>query len=110
MSDEFEAVMRQLRLEYLAEVPERVGLLRQAIEGFAAGDAARGDEIYRLFHQLTGSAGSYGFDEASAIARELEHWMKTGPAPSADAGDQLRAGIEKIERIFERARQEIGAG
>jgi HPt (histidine-containing phosphotransfer) domain-containing protein len=64
----------------------RVGVVEQALADASAGtldDEAR-EQARSAAHQLAGSAGTFGFPHASALARELEGELEGAAAPSAD--------------------------
>lgn len=95
-------MMAELRREYLAEAPSRLEALAAAVEHYAGGGADGADGVRRLLHQLAGSAGSYGFEAASALSRELEQWMRSEPPPTADAAERLRAGVRELGTLLGR--------
>ncbi len=103
--DELDAVMAMLRAEYLAEVPDRLRQLDELRAAFAARTPGADDRLHRSMHQLTGSAGSYGFEEVSVIARRLEILLKPHPAPEADLLATIDAGLSEIRALFEAAGQ-----
>jgi CheY-like chemotaxis protein len=89
-----------LREEYLQGVRERLGLLSALIARLAehGEDLAALDQLRRETHKIRGSAGSYGFAEATDIAGEIEdaakEWL-AHPTALADlrgtiAGELLR--------------------
>ena len=95
--------MRMLRGEYLDERGPRMAEMQRLIEACASGTTAAVGELHRLMHQLTGSAGSYGFAEISVIARQMEQRLKPLPAPDAALADELRAGAARIVALFDEA-------
>ena len=99
MSDDLDDVMAELRAEYVAEAPERLAMLTSAIEAFGA-SGTNGDAVTRLLHQLTGSAGSYGFEAVSELSRELEQWMKGAPPADGPTITRLRAGVETVRGML----------
>lgn len=62
--------MAELIEMFVAELPERVGALKNAI---ANQDV---DTLRRLSHQLKGAAGGYGFDAITDIARDVEQQVR----------------------------------
>ena len=72
-TDKLKAEMKALRAEYLAESPERVRELSEALGRLRARDAAALGDLHRYFHRLAGSGGSYGFAEITTRSREAEH-------------------------------------
>jgi len=95
-----------LREEYLHGMGERLGLLSVLIARLAehGEDLAVLDQLRREAHKIRGSAGSYGFAEATDIAGEIEdaakEWL-AHPTALADlrgsiAGELLR----RLEAAF----------
>lgn len=106
MSETIHELMARLRREYLAEMPARLDGLREAMEAFLGGRDPPGPPLGTLFHRLSGSAGAYGFDAASALCRDTEQWLVTGPTPTAATRDRLEQVLADLERIFERGEDE----
>lgn len=83
--------MRQLRDRYRARSPEVVGRFL-ALAGELARDVLSPEAIEavrREAHRIHGTAGTYGFAEASRIASELEVRCERWAAnPDADAGQR----------------------
>ncbi len=78
--DVTEALWRKFR----PLIDERIATIERAIESQSPGDRI---EATRAAHSLAGALGSYGRDEASAVARDLERRFSTGD----DAGILLLA-------------------
>jgi HPt (histidine-containing phosphotransfer) domain-containing protein len=95
MSDDTREILRRVWERRRADVLARVDAIDVAL---ASGrDDADREEGRRQAHMLAGSAGTFGFPEASAIARELEHALEGGVAPD----DAQRAQAELLRRILE---------
>lgn len=90
-SDPAHDAIRRLREVYRARGPEIVGrflaLAAELARDEGAADAI--EAVRREAHRIHGTAGTYGFAEASRIAAELERrcgrWAAEG---SADAGER----------------------
>ncbi|MDO9052360.1 MAG: Hpt domain-containing protein [Gallionella sp.] len=67
-------LMQQLRLSYLAELPERVNELEQRTLALNQSDDFSGqfEALYRAIHSLKGGAGTYGVQIVSTISHQLE--------------------------------------
>ncbi|MGH2829599.1 MAG: response regulator [Actinomycetota bacterium] len=91
---------------YLRSVQGQIDLL----SGLADRLAARGDdpealtEYRREAHKVRGSAGSYGFPEATRIAAEMEEtsktWLRAGGAVAPERGAVARAQIDRLRAAF----------
>jgi diguanylate cyclase (GGDEF)-like protein len=107
MSEPLDEAFLELQREYLSELPARLEELRAEVEGFRAGAEESATALRTRFHQLAGSGGSYGFPEVSAIAREMERWIATGP-PREEAG-KVEDAINRLGQVMSRARLHLAA-
>lgn len=109
MSDSaLEAVYRELRREYLVDVPARLAELQAAIELLAHGASEREVADLRvLLHRLKGSAGSYGFPEASAVAREAEGILNRQPPPGPSDAPRLLELVARLRAVFDLAGERV---
>lgn len=103
-----EAALRELRAEYLAAAPARLGELWSALDRVQNGDAEALSALRVLAHRLAGSGGGYGMPDVSTAARAADEHCKAliaaaSPAGSADVS-QLRVLIQGIADAFERAK------
>lgn len=83
-----DADMAELIEMFVAELPERVAALRQALteRDFEA--------LRRLAHQLKGAAGGYGFPSITEAAKDLEITAKTDRSLEKTAAEmQALAGL-----------------
>ena len=107
MSDDpVDALFQQLRREYLTESNERLAELRAGLSGFQKGDPGALASLKTHFHRLAGSGGSYGFPAISALARDAELWIATGPEPDETAVARLDTTIGRLEEIFKIEKRE----
>lgn len=104
--DEVDELFQQLRHEYLNESRDRLAELRAGVAGVRNGLPGALASLKTHFHRLAGSGGSYGFPEISALAKEAELWLASGPAPDEAAAARLEATIGKLEEAFEQQRRE----
>lgn len=106
MTDPLDDVMLGLQREYLAEFPERLEELRDDIAAFRALRTDAAASLKTRFHRLAGSGGSYGFPEIGVVAREMEQWMVTRPAPGE--APRLDDAVERLATLFRQAQARIG--
>ncbi|MFZ5624141.1 MAG: diguanylate cyclase [Gemmatimonadota bacterium] len=109
MEGDLEAVLAGLRREYLADTPARILALRKDAAAFRAGEPDGQASLTSRFHQLAGSAGSYGFDDIGSLAREAEVWLAGLEHPSAADADRVDAVVEAIAAAFNRHASELAA-
>lgn len=107
MTDPLDDAMLELQREYLAEFPERLEELRTDIAAFRALRPEAAASLKTHFHRLAGSGGSYGFPEISLVAREMEQWMATKPAPGE--APRLDDAVERLAALFRQAQAKLGS-
>lgn len=69
--------LEALRLRFVARCAEDRAAIAEAA---AAGDA---DRLKYLSHKLSGAAGTFGYAQLSAAARDVEDQLDVGEAPDA---------------------------
>jgi len=81
-----------LRDEYLKGARDQLGGIAELAERLitAGDDAAAIEELRHEAHKLRGSAGSFGFAQASVVAAELEEATKSGTLTGAAARGFVR--------------------
>lgn len=109
MKENDQDFMAELRAYYLSTAEEKVGALRELYERLTAapGDEALAEDLRRRVHSIAGSAGSYGVDALSRMARAFLHEVDAARArlPFAPAFLQRVDGFrETVRRVFEEAR------
>ena len=77
---------------YVEEMPERISAL---VATYEAGDYKK---LGRLVNQMKGSVGSYGFDQLSPYAAELEVALREAESDEI-VYECLRNVIEKCKRV-----------
>src|SRR5882724_11395096 len=106
MTDPLDEAILGLQREYLTEFPERLEELRSDIAAFRALRPEAAASLKTHFHRLAGSGGSYGFPEISLVAREMEQWMATKPAPGE--APRLDAAVDRLAALFRQAQAGLG--
>jgi diguanylate cyclase (GGDEF)-like protein len=73
--------------EALPRTTRQVAVIDAAVTALRYGrlDEQGREEAQRQAHRLVGAAGTFGFDEASSTARELEEFFESHPTDPADA-------------------------
>jgi CheY-like chemotaxis protein len=90
------------RDEYLQGARDQLGAIAELAERLiAAGDDTAAIEILRRdAHRLRGSAGSFGFPQASVVAAELEeaakHWLEHPGNGVTDRGQAARGYVRRL--------------
>jgi len=91
-----------VRDEYLQGARDQLGAIAELAERLiAAGDDTEAIEALRRdAHRLRGSAGSFGFPQASVVAAELENaakqWLERPANGSGDRGQAARAFVRRL--------------
>ena len=103
-----EPIDRELLEHYLAGAAEKLATLEEALASARAGDAGAGDAVRQALHKLAGSAGTYGFTELGAQARDLEKRLRAADEPLAE--DILLDALafrRELADAFEEARAKL---
>jgi diguanylate cyclase (GGDEF)-like protein len=98
----------ELRREYLAEAPARLGELRKDLAALVVGEPDAAKSLKVRFHRLAGSGGSYGFPEISTVARAAEQWLAANPGPDPTGVAPLEQAIAELVSGFDRAAITLG--
>jgi len=91
-----------VRDEYLQGARDQLGAIAELAERLiAAGDDTEAIEALRRdAHRLRGSAGSFGFPQASVVAAELEdaakQWLERPANGTGDRGQTARAFVRRL--------------
>lgn len=93
----------ELKREFLDEAREKVDEMFASVES-GGRDGAVLDRLAYLAHQLKGSGGSYGYQQISDDAAELEKAVETLAGQNGGEGESLD---EKIRRHVGNLRNEI---
>jgi HPt (histidine-containing phosphotransfer) domain-containing protein len=86
--------IRALRKRYISSLPERATAIGQLL---VMSNASARAELLRELHVLAGTAGSFGYHDITANAREAEHVL-AGPNAGAATGlvEQLVARLREL--------------
>lgn len=81
--DALQAVVRALGAAARESNLARVGVLEEALAALAAGalSVELRDRAVTSAHQVVGSAGTFGKRRSSALAADLERWLREVPLP-----------------------------
>ncbi len=91
-----------VRDEYLQGARDQLGAIAELAERLIAADddTAAIEQLRRDAHRLHGSAGSFGFPQASVVAAELEkaatQWLEHPGNGVADRGQAARAFVRRL--------------
>src|SRR6266508_5346082 len=91
-----------VRDEYLQGARDQLGTIAELAERLIASgdDTAAIEALRRDAHRLRGSAGSFGFHQASVVAAELEeaakHWLDHPGNGVADRGQAARGYVRRL--------------
>jgi len=108
MTQPLDDALIDLQREYLSEFPDRLEELRTDISAFRALRPEAAASLKSRFHRLAATGGSYGFPDISVVAREMEQWMATKPAPGE--APRLDAAVDRLAALFRQAQAGLGKG
>jgi CheY-like chemotaxis protein/HPt (histidine-containing phosphotransfer) domain-containing protein len=95
-----------VRDEYLQGARDQLGSIAELAERLVTSGADREamDELRREAHRLRGSAGSFGFPQATVVAAELEtaakQWLEQPENGVADRGFEARGYVRRLATAF----------
>ena len=78
---------------FVSEIPDRVAKLQEAW------DAQDWDTLGRAAHQLSGAAGSYGFEDLMPCLHRLDHLVRT-----ERPRDEIGKALAEVTELCSRAR------
>lgn len=103
--------MLELRQVFLEEALERLNDLSRHILRLEESPEDREvvNELFRIYHSLKGTGGTYGFPVVSAVAHELETLIdssrKSGRPFSSAAIDLMLESVDVLGKIFQQAKE-----
>jgi HPt (histidine-containing phosphotransfer) domain-containing protein len=93
---EYEAGMKALLDEFLATLPQRLGLIRSAMRELEQQMSPGALQVVRTeAHKLSGTASLFQLKALALAAHDLEARMKTPAPPDLDELSRLVAALEK---------------
>jgi len=99
-------MLQQLRERYRASAPQLVAVFRELAAQLAVNpqSAALADAVRGASHRLRGTAGSYGFDQASQLSAALEEraarWVADADAETASRTSIVSTFADALEVAF----------
>jgi diguanylate cyclase (GGDEF)-like protein len=107
VTDQLDTSLLGLQREYLAAMPQRLDELRSDIIALGQGAPDAATSLRTRLHRLSGSGGSFGFMELSAIAREGERWI----ASNSGSRDTTALGslVERMAAVIRSAEAQLAA-
>jgi len=97
--------LAELRRQFATQLPDRIDAiiaLARSLEP-AAWDPSSAKALHRLVQNLTNSAGIFGIQSVSEVARTLEArlatLLKTEAAPTQTEWQALCTGLDRMERL-----------
>lgn len=104
--EEIQQQLASLRDEFSANLVQRVDQMITDLNSLKsqADPFSSLDEIFRQFHNLSGSAGTFGFNRLSEQSRQLElilkEFINNHTLPDAKTIDYLNSEIQELHRLI----------
>lgn len=95
--------MAELIELYVAEMPQRAGLIMSAFEQHAW------EQLSREAHKIRGSAGGHGFDCIGDAAGAIEDMLRASRGAEEQELERVRAGVDELINLCRRATAGRGA-
>ena len=101
--------LNELKREFLDEAREKVDEMQSTVDG-GSRDGAALDRLAYLAHQLKGSGGSYGYQQISDDAAELEKAVESMAGQNGDGtalDEKIRKHVTNLRDEIENAVKEL---
>ena len=101
--------LNELKREFLDEAREKVEEMQATVDG-GQRDGAALDRLAYLAHQLKGSGGSYGYQQISDDATELEKAVESMAAQNGDGAmldEKIRRHVGNLMTEIDNALKEL---
>jgi HPt (histidine-containing phosphotransfer) domain-containing protein len=101
--------LNELKREFLDEAREKVYEMQSTVDG-GSRDGAALDRLAYLAHQLKGSGGSYGYQQISDDAAELEKAVESMAGQNGDGtalDEKIRKHVTNLRDEIENAVKEL---
>ena len=102
--------LNELKREFLDEAREKVVEMQSTVDG-GSRDGASLDRLAYLAHQLKGSGGSYGYQQISDDAAELEKAVESLASQNGDGAsldEKIRRHVTNLLNEIDNAVKELG--
>ena len=91
-----QAQLEALRQNFIAQLPKRLEMLESGLAKWRSGwNQDDLSEFHRMAHTLTGAGATFGYDELSQVARELEQQL---------VAPENAKQLDVVESLFDRVR------
>lgn len=106
-----EAIIENLRQQFIAEIPKRVQSIDSLWQHIKSGDGQLDDlkELLRLVHSLSGTSQSYGLNELGLHAKQVEKVLQDlfnkSQLPDAAGQGQLDEALSQLGKLATQAKQ-----
>ncbi len=86
-------VQKRLQKRYLDSLPEKITVIKQGLEAVRDNDPTGETSLRRLAHQISGSAGSFGYPVLGKAAKRVEN------APADEICDRTQELLAELQKI-----------
>lgn len=107
-TDKVKEKLHALFVEYAKNLPNKVdGINQQWVDLKGDWDQKKFEDFHRQVHNLCGSAGTYGYAELGAVARQLEIYVKSLLPVQAVSDDQYQNIDHLLDKLNQSFQQSI---
>jgi len=94
--------LREVREVYVKALEERLKQLENTVAEYrdSPGNIENRNSLITIVHRLRGSAGSFGFNEISMAAEELEEWLEENANAPFDNADNSAMFEKMLDRLI----------
>lgn len=107
--DSFQALLANMRAEFLDEFPERCGHLEDLVLSLEKSPANHEtfNELYRKVHSLKGSGGTHGLNIVTTVCHQLETRLTDAAAKQAFGKAFVSAALAYVDMLRKVQRQAL---
>jgi chemotaxis protein histidine kinase CheA len=112
MSSQIQEVLQQMRLTYVANMPQQLDTTEALVMELKKGEDYQYsyDTLYRAVHNLKGTAGTYGVPIISTICHPFEDYLTATLEGGSGASDQQIRSCLRFIDLLRRAHDLVAAG
>jgi HPt (histidine-containing phosphotransfer) domain-containing protein len=101
-----EQQIAQLKQYYLSKLPSKIDAIESAWQDYLSDPTAeKMQTLYRQAHNMSGSAGTYGYKEISDIAKKMDKILRGETHLSSERKDKVTALIAQLRVVHKKIKR-----
>ncbi|MBA2654674.1 MAG: Hpt domain-containing protein [Gammaproteobacteria bacterium] len=103
MKDDMEQQINELKEYYLNKLPDKIEAIETAWQEYLDESVIENLQvIYRQSHNMSGSAGLYGYKEIGDIAKKIDKQLRQLPSLNTENKDKVSALILQLRKAYQK--------